>query len=102
VRLFQVSSTSSPRPGRSKVNTTAPNSLSSRRGRAPRALHVAAVDGFSAESADHCTIGRNEGRIRSQAQAFEQRHGVVGAPAGGDGDGDSRLLRRPERRACAR
>ena len=65
-------------------------------------FHVAAVDGLAAQRADHCTIGRDEGRIRSQAQPFEQRRGVGGAPAGGDGHRDAGLLRGLERLGVAR
>ena len=59
-------------------------------------LHVAPIDGAAFQRSNHCTIGRDEGRIRSQAQSFEERSRVGDAPAGGDGYGDSGLLRGSE------
>ena len=65
-------------------------------------FHVAAVDELAAEGSNHCTIGRDERRIRSQAEAFKQRNRVGNAAAGGDGDGDSGLLGGLERLRIAR
>ena len=59
-------------------------------------FHVASVDELAVEGANHCTIGRDEGRIRSEVEAFEQGEGVGDAPAGGDGDGDAGRLRGSE------
>jgi len=55
--------------------------------------HLAAVDGFATERAGDCTIRRDEGRIRLEAEVFKERDGVVGAASGGDGNGDPRCLR---------
>ena len=60
--------------------------------RNPR-LQVAPVHRLAAQGSDHCSIGRDERRIRSQAQAFEQRRSISHAAAGGDGHNDSGLLR---------
>ena len=60
-------------------------------------LELAAVDRLAAQSSGHCTIGRNKGRIRSQAQALEQRRRIGRAPSGSDGHRDSGLLRGLER-----
>ncbi len=60
-------------------------------------LHMAAVDDVATQRREHCTIGRDERRIRSQAKVREQRRGVGRAAAGGDGHRDSRLLRGPQR-----
>jgi hypothetical protein len=56
-------------------------------------FEVRAIDGVAAEGSGYCTIGRNEGHIRSEAEALEERGGVGGAAAGGDGDGDAGVLR---------
>ena len=56
-------------------------------------FEVRAIDGVAAEGSGHCTIGRNEGHIRSEAEALEERRGVGGAASGGDGDGDAGVLR---------
>jgi hypothetical protein len=61
---------------------------------------LTAVDGVATQSANHCTIGRDEGRIRSETEAFKERDGVVGAAAGGDDDRDSRMLRGFEGAGC--
>ncbi len=52
---------------------------------------------LAVECSNHCTIGRNDGRIRSQAQTFKERTHVGDAPAGGDGYGDAGLLRGAQR-----
>ena len=53
-------------------------------------FHVAAVEQVAGHRTNHCTIGRDQGRIRSQADAFKQRRGVGHAPARSDGHGDAR------------
>jgi len=53
---------------------------------------LATADDLAAQGAHYCTIGRNQGHIRSQVEAIEQRHGVGRAPASGDGHGDAGLL----------
>jgi hypothetical protein len=64
--------------------------------RHPR-IHMTTFNRLATQSLENCTIGRNEGRIRSQAQAFELRRGIGYAPSGGDGYRDACLLCRPER-----
>ena len=59
-------------------------------------FEVGAIDRVAAEGPGHCSIGRDEGHIRSEAEAFEEGSGVGGAAAGGDGHGNAGLLRRPE------
>ena len=92
------SSTSSPRPGLSKVKTSDSKrpEQPAQPARHPR-LQLAAVDRLAAQGSGHCTIGRDQGRIRSQAQPFEQRRRVGRAPARGDGQRNARLLRGPQR-----
>ncbi len=55
-------------------------------------IHVAPVDVLAAQCLCHCTIRRDERRIRSQAQAFQQRNGVRRPPPGGNGHGYTGLL----------
>ena len=64
--------------------------------RNPR-LHMATVDQLAIERSYHCTIGRNQRRIRSQAEPLQQRHRIRHAPACGDGNSHTGLLRRPQR-----
>jgi hypothetical protein len=60
---------------------------------------VATVDELAVESSYHCTIGRKQGCIRSQAEAFKKGQRVGHAAASGDGDGNAGLLRHSERLA---
>jgi hypothetical protein len=59
-------------------------------------FEVRAIDRVATEGPGHCSIGRNEGHVRSQAEACEEGGGVGGAAAGSNGDGNSGLLRRTE------
>src|SRR5208337_4629793 len=64
-------------------------------------IHVAAVDGLASKRTEHCTIGRDERRIRSQAQALQQGNRVSRAAACRDGHRDARCLRGAERSRVA-
>ena len=55
-------------------------------------MEVSEVDAFAGDAARHCTIGRNERGIRSEADVVDERSGEGLASSGGDGDGDSGLL----------
>jgi hypothetical protein len=65
-------------------------------------LHVAAVESLTAERAEHCTIGREEERIRSQTEVFKQGRSVGCAAAGSDGDTDAGALGSGQGTAIAR
>ena len=58
---------------------------------------MATVDGLAAKCTEHCTIGRDERRIRSQTQAFEQRSRVSRAAPRSDSHRDARCLRGTKR-----
>lgn len=55
-------------------------------------FEVRTVERVSTQGSGHCSIGRDEGHIRSEAEAFQQRCSVGGAAASGDGNGYSGLL----------
>ena len=50
------------------------------------------IDAVAREVACHCTIGRNHGGVRSEADVLKERGGEGLAAAGGDGDDDAGLL----------
>uniref|UniRef100_E6QHK0 Uncharacterized protein n=1 Tax=mine drainage metagenome TaxID=410659 RepID=E6QHK0_9ZZZZ len=50
------------------------------------------VNAVAGEGSGHCSVGRNEGRVRSQADVGEQRGSECLTAASGDGDNDARLL----------
>ena len=60
-------------------------------------LEVRTIQWVAAQRSGHCSIGRDEGHIRSEAEAFEKRGGVGSAATGGDGYGDPGALSGPER-----
>ena len=59
------------------------------------------VHEFTTKRAHHCTIRRNQRRIRSQTVAIEQGSGVSSAPSGGNGHGDPGRLCRQQRLSIA-
>ena len=63
---------------------------------------MTAIDCLATQSSGHCTIGRNQRRVRSEAHAFQQRRSIGHAASGGDCQGYSRVLGGFERRNCAR
>src|ERR1019366_7987987 len=66
-------------------------------------LHLGTIDPFTAQCPGHCTIGRQQRRIRSEPQPFQQRGRIGGPPARGNGHRNSCILCRLEgsRRARA-
>ena len=58
---------------------------------------MAPVDDVTAQSREHCTIGRDQGCIRSQTEVRQQGCGVGRPATGSDGHRDSRVLRALER-----
>jgi len=63
---------------------------------------VRPIERVAAQGSGHCSIGRDEGHIRSEAEVF-QKWGSVGRPAaGGDGNGDPSALCGPERLGISR
>jgi hypothetical protein len=58
---------------------------------------VAAVDGLASKRTEHCTIGRDERRIRSQTQALQQRNRESRAAARRNSHSYARCLRGPKR-----
>ena len=57
---------------------------------------MGSVEGIAGEGSGHCSIGRDEGHIRSEAETVKERGSVGGAAAGCDGDGDAGALRGSE------
>ena len=58
-------------------------------------FEMRAIDRVAAQGSSHCTIGRDEGHVRSQVEAFEQGSGIGGAATGGNGDGNAGIAARP-------